>query len=73
MGILKAKNKPLTIFRAEDLDVNPEFIGLKGSPTQPGDIFSPDMSRKSEVISGEPEEIAVKIIAEIKKTGYVIG
>jgi electron transfer flavoprotein beta subunit len=73
MGILKAKNKPLTIFRVEDLDVNPDFIGLVGSPTQPGDIFAPDMSRKSEEIAGEPEEIADRIIAEIKKSGVAIG
>jgi electron transfer flavoprotein beta subunit len=73
MGILKAKNKPLTIFRADDLDLNPAYIGLKGSPTQPGDIFSPDMNRKSELIAGEPDVIAQKIIAEIKKTGVTIG
>lgn len=73
MGILKAKNKPLTIYRADDLDLNPEFIGLKGSPTQPGDIFSPDMSRKSEAIEGEADVIAQKIIAEIKKFGVTIG
>ncbi|MBS7528615.1 electron transfer flavoprotein subunit beta/FixA family protein [Fusibacter paucivorans] len=73
MGILKAKNKPLTIFRADDLDLDPAYIGLKGSPTQPGDIFSPDMSRKSELISGEPDAVAQKIIAEIKKTGVIIG
>ena len=73
MGILKAKNKPLTIYRADDLDLNPDYIGLKGSPTQPGDIFSPDMSRKSEMLDGDANEIAKKILAEIKKIGVSIG
>jgi hypothetical protein len=31
------------------------------------------MSRKSEEIAGEPEEIADRIIAEIKKSGVAIG
>ena len=69
MGILKAKSKPLNILRSSDLDLNPDFIGLAGSPTQPGDISVPDMNRKSEAMSGEAEEIADKIIGEIKKAG----
>ena len=72
MGILKAKSKPLTIYRAEDMDIDPECIGLVGSPTQPGDINAPDMSRKSEPIMGDPEEIAEKIISEIRKAGVEI-
>lgn len=72
MGIIKAKNKPLTIYRASDLDLNINYVGLKGSPTQPGEIFAPDMSRKSETISGEPKEIAEKIINEIKKSGITL-
>ncbi|SHJ82527.1 electron transfer flavoprotein beta subunit [Dethiosulfatibacter aminovorans DSM 17477] len=73
MGILKAKSKPLAIYRADDMDLDPECIGLVGSPTQPGDINAPDMSRKSESITGEPEEIAEKIVSEIKKAGIEIG
>lgn len=73
MGILKAKSKPLNIFRADDMDINPDWIGLAGSPTQPGDISAPDMNRKSESVSGEPEDIADKIISEIKKAGIEIG
>lgn len=73
MGILKAKNKPLNIFRACDMDINLDYIGLAGSPTQPGDISAPDMNRKSEPLSGDPEEIADMIIGEIKKAGIELG
>lgn len=69
MGVLKAKNKPLTIFRATDLDLDEGKIGLKGSPTQVGEIFSPDMKRKSQKIEGAIDEIAEKIIEVIKRAG----
>ncbi len=73
MSILKAKKKPITIFRVTDLDVNESFLGLKGSPTQAGGVNVPDMARASELIDGTPEEIADKIIAEIRKAGIQVG
>lgn len=72
MGMLKARSKPLTIFKAEDLPVDGGFIGLSGSPTQPGDIYSPKMGRKTEEISGSPEEIADRIILELRKAGISV-
>lgn len=72
MGMLKAKNKPFTVYGRNDIPVNPDFVGLKGSPTQPGDINAPDMKRKAQPINGSPNEIADKIIDEIKKAGIII-
>lgn len=72
MGMLKAKKKPLTVFRGDDLDVDKNKIGLKGSPTQPGEIFAPDINRQAKLIEGTPEEIVDQIVAEIKKTGINI-
>ena len=34
MGVMKAKKKPLTVLTAADLDVEPERLGLQGSPTK---------------------------------------
>jgi electron transfer flavoprotein beta subunit len=70
MGIIKSKNKPLTIYGKADLDVDEKYIGLPGSPTQPGSFIEPDMARAGVKIEGEPEEIAAKIIDVIKKSGY---
>lgn len=72
MGMLKAKKKPLTIFRVDDLDVDKNKIGLIGSPTKPGDIFSPDLKRQGKLLDGTPEEIVDKIIVEIRKSGIRI-
>lgn len=71
MGMLRAKTKPLTVLKATDLPVDPCFTGLAGSPTQPGDINSPKMGRKAELVEGTPEEIADRIIQELRKAGIV--
>lgn len=69
MGMLKAKSKPVYIVRASDLELDEAYLGLKGSPTQPGDINLPDMSRKAIILNGESDDIAEKIMAIIRKTG----
>ncbi len=69
MGMLKAKSKPITVINAEELGANKDFLGLLGSPTQPGEIFMPNMDRGSEEITGEIEEIADQIVTIIKKSG----
>ncbi|MBR5984105.1 MAG: electron transfer flavoprotein subunit beta/FixA family protein [Bacteroidales bacterium] len=69
MGLMKAKQKPFNVFTANDIEPDPNFVGLKGSPTQPGGIASPEMGRKSEKIDGTPEEIAKRIVDELYKAG----
>ena len=72
LGLIKRpfKNKPLTIWGKPDLDVDEKYIGLPGSPTQPGSFIEPDMARAGTKLTGEPEEIAAQIIDVIKKSGY---
>lgn len=69
MGIIKAKNKPITTLRVSDLCIDEGRIGLIGSPTQAGEIFTIDMKRKSQEIKGSYDEIAEKILDLIKKIG----
>jgi len=71
MGMLKAKSKPLTIWKVEDLGVDPSLLGLKGSPTQPGDIYIPQTGRKAEKLEGSAEEIADRIVLELRKAGII--
>lgn len=70
MGVIKAKNKKLEIWGFADLNLEPEKIGIAGSPTQPGAIFTPNIKRKGEKVAGDPEEI-VKLILEILRAGGV--
>jgi electron transfer flavoprotein beta subunit len=71
-GVLKAKSKPIAILRVADLEVNREYIGLMGSPTQPGDIKVPQYERKTVVLDGTPEEIVEQIISIIRKSGITV-
>jgi len=73
MGILKAKNKPLTVWDRADLNFADEtYIGLKGSPTQPGEIFSMNLKRSGEAITGALDEIAARILMVLRSNGVNI-
>jgi len=73
MGIIKAKSKPLHIWGKDDLTAEEERLGLKGSPTKAGGIFTPDMRRKGEMITGSAEEIADKIVEKLRSGGINIS
>jgi electron transfer flavoprotein beta subunit len=69
MGVMKAKKKPLTVLTAADLDVEPERLGLQGSPTKAGDIFTPSLARKGQQLTGETEEIVEQLIQVLRGAG----
>lgn len=72
MGVMKAKKKPLTVWGREDLELDDRCIGLKGSPTQPGEIFAPEIGRKGVVLEGAPEEIVAQLIAKFRACGVAL-
>lgn len=69
MGIIKARKKPLTIWSNDILQQDPEKIGLAGSPTQSGELITPDMARNATPLSREPEAAAKEIADIIEKAG----
>lgn len=72
MGIIKAKNKPIFIWGKADLTVEDERLGLTGSPTKAGAIFTPDLKRKSEMLTGSVEEMVDSIIDKLRSAGVNI-
>ena len=72
MGVIKAKKKPFDTYDCAALSPDMSRIGLAGSPTKAGAIFSPDTGRKSEELSGSPEEIAEELVKRIKAAGAAI-
>jgi electron transfer flavoprotein beta subunit len=72
MGIIKAKNKPLQVWGRPDLAAEDERLGLTGSPTKAGAIFTPDLKRKGEMLTGSAEEIADAIIEKLRAAGINI-
>lgn len=69
IGIVKARNKKIEVFTKNDLETEENKIGLAGSPTKPGALISPDMSRKARGLTGEPDEIAGQILDIVRKAG----
>ena len=67
--ILSAKNKPLTILSAADIeDLDEKFLGLAGSPSQNGDVETFSGSKECQMLTGTENEIAEKIVDIIRQT-----
>ena len=56
-----AKNKPLAVYTNADLNLPEDQVGIKGSPTAVIDSFEPTGGRMAEMLTGTPEELAVKL------------
>lgn len=69
MGIIKARKKPLTIWSNEDLGLDPESLGLGGSPTKAGQLFEPDLDREGASLGDDLEAAAARILELIEKAG----
>jgi electron transfer flavoprotein beta subunit len=72
MGVIQARNKKLEILSQEKLRAEENMIGAIGSPTQAGALSLPDMDRVTEEITGEPSEIAEKLISIMRKSGVAV-
>jgi electron transfer flavoprotein beta subunit len=58
----KARNAEIPTWGADDLNIDPEKIGQKGSPTWVEKIFSPEQKSGGEIYTGDAEEIALRIV-----------
>ncbi len=65
-GMLRAKSAKLTIWSQKDLNLDPQSIGLCGSPTQVVKIFTPPPRIGGQMLTGEPQEIAEKLAGLLK-------
>ena len=58
---------PVTVWTAKDIDVDPEMIGLPGSPTIVDGVAQAEASeRKREVLAGTPEEQAQALVERLR-------
>lgn len=58
-GTMKANRKEIPVWTVNDIEVDAEKIGLKGSPTQVRKIFTPKQRVQGEVIQAETAREAV--------------
>ncbi len=64
-GIMRALGTEIARWTAADLGLAPEEIGLKGSPTQMLNVFTPPVGRKGEVLQGTPNEVAAALLRKL--------
>jgi len=65
-GLMRAKSAKITIFTQKELNLDPQQIGLCGSPTQVVKIFTPTPRVGGQILKGEIPEIAKQLVDLIK-------
>jgi len=65
LGIRRSQKVQIPVWTSKDLDVNPDLIGLKGSPTRVVKISTPPpRAGECQIIEGESAEQQAEILAE---------
>ena len=70
---LRAKTQTVAVWGARDLDVDPERIGISGSPTRVSRIFVPQYDRQGQFLAGEPEEQAKALLTALRSAKIITG
>jgi electron transfer flavoprotein beta subunit len=65
-GMMKSKSAKITVWKAIDLELEEDRIGLKGSPTQVIKIFTPPPRPKGQIFEGSPDECVEKLLDTFK-------
>jgi len=65
-GLMRAKSAKITMLTQKELDLDPQQIGLCGSPTQVVKIFTPTPRAGGQMLTGEVSDIARKLVGLIK-------
>ncbi|MCX5894571.1 MAG: electron transfer flavoprotein subunit beta/FixA family protein [Proteobacteria bacterium] len=63
--------KQLTIWRAKDLAVPHEMLGLSASPTWVKKIFTPEQEKKGTVIPGSEKEMVKILLEKLKELNFI--
>ncbi|MCX5703874.1 MAG: electron transfer flavoprotein subunit beta/FixA family protein [Candidatus Omnitrophica bacterium] len=61
-GMIRAKSAKITVWGQKDLNLDPQQIGLCGSPTQVIKIFTPAQRTGGQILKGEIPEIAAQLV-----------
>ncbi len=65
-GMMKSKSAKIITYGQKDLDLDPQNIGLCGSPTQVVKIFTPPQRTGGQILAGEVDEIAKQLVELLK-------
>jgi electron transfer flavoprotein beta subunit len=65
-GMMRAKQAKITLWTQKELNLNPQSIGLCGSPTQVVKIFTPPPRTGGQVLRGDAGEVAAQLVELLK-------
>jgi len=65
-GKMRAKKAEIKKWGAKDLDVDPDLIGLNGSPTKVLKIFTPPPRKGGQIFQGDAKEVSEKLVKLLK-------
>ncbi len=65
-GIMRSKSAKITVFTQKELNLDPQNIGLCGSPTQVVKIFTPPQRTGGQMLAGEVPDVVSKLVDLIK-------
>lgn len=65
-GMMRAKSAKITLWGQKELGLDPQSIGLCGSPTQVVKIFTPPQRTGGQMLNGEVPDIASQLVDLLK-------
>jgi len=70
-GIMRAKRTEIIMWTAEDLEVDPDKIGLTGSPTEVIRVFTPEIRSTAEILEGDVRDQVKALIDRLREAKVV--
>lgn len=65
-GMMRAKQAKIVVWTQKELNLDPQKIGLCGSPTQVVKIFTPPPKAGGQMFAGETEDVVSKLVELLK-------
>lgn len=69
--IFSTANKEIKVLTANDIDLNKEELGLRGSPTKVKSSSVKEAKRSGEVVNDLPKEAVEYVLAKLKEKHYI--
>ena len=70
-GIIKARKKEIEVWGLSQMEIAPETVGIKGSPTVVGDFGTIETKRSVQILAGTAEEKADALISILANAGAI--
>ncbi len=71
MGVRRAMRRPIKTMSLDELGLSPSEIEDESSWIMVKELYAPPVERRAEIIEGNPEEIASKIVEILKSRGIL--